>query len=345
MKLKMGRQLREILFLFLLLSFFPRGCEPGTRGPGPPRGQSPADVLLAPGQLCLELRLLFLQRLDPQVPGGHLLRQLGDLGVPAGSQRGRLLPQSRREHGCECAAFLWCEAPHPPPQRRSPRGMRQAGVASTLVCPQGQEVAPSPGQQTAPPTTRVSATARLTQDKHVPARCVGDGRHLAPPCAATVAAQKCKAAEQRLFRAGLTSSLIGTCGSHTERPAPARSRGRTHLAMAASLSFRASACLHSARRACSSRASHWACTSRTRASSSRSCSAWASFTEASTASLSRAVRSSSSCLEDNGAHRAHAGPAVRPGCGAPPPVLWGGGCADGRRLLCPSLPTQPGLSS
>lgn len=48
-------------------------------------GQSPSNVLLASGQMCLEFHCLCPQRLNLEVLGDHLLGQLGDLGIPAGS--------------------------------------------------------------------------------------------------------------------------------------------------------------------------------------------------------------------------------------------------------------------
>lgn len=60
-------------------------------------GTSPAHVLLAPGQLSPELSRVLLQRLDLQIPGDCFLRQLSELRVPAGSQRGRLFPEPGRK--------------------------------------------------------------------------------------------------------------------------------------------------------------------------------------------------------------------------------------------------------
>lgn len=64
-------------------------------------GTLPAHVLLAPGQLSPELRRVLLQRLDLQVLGDCLLRQLSKLHVPAGSQRGRLFPEPGQEGSWE----------------------------------------------------------------------------------------------------------------------------------------------------------------------------------------------------------------------------------------------------
>lgn len=75
-------------------------------------GTSPAHVLLAPGQLSPELRRILLQRLDLQVLGDGLLRQLSKLRVPAGSQRGRLFPEPGQEGSWEWVRFL-CEVSHP----------------------------------------------------------------------------------------------------------------------------------------------------------------------------------------------------------------------------------------
>lgn len=47
-------------------------------------GTLPGHILLASGQLCLELHLLFLQCLNLKVSGDGLLGHLSDLGVPAG---------------------------------------------------------------------------------------------------------------------------------------------------------------------------------------------------------------------------------------------------------------------
>lgn len=75
-------------------------------------GTSPAHVLLAPGQLSPELRRVLLQRLDLQVLGGCLLRQLSELRIPAGSQRRRLFPEPGQEGSWEWVRFL-CEVSHP----------------------------------------------------------------------------------------------------------------------------------------------------------------------------------------------------------------------------------------
>lgn len=73
----------------------------GAQWKGGPWGQSPCCVLLALGELCLELRFFLLQRLDLQVFGGHVPGELSDLSIPAGPQSCRLLSESEQEGGCE----------------------------------------------------------------------------------------------------------------------------------------------------------------------------------------------------------------------------------------------------